>query len=72
MADIEKLLNTAADSSEFEGWNDALSYMVSSVQKKYAYRKLSEDELSMVAGGVHTPEELLRDIRAKREKEKYV
>ena len=65
MADIEKLLDTVSDSSKFEGWNDALSHMVGSIQSKYARRALSEDELSMVAGGVNVPEDLMQKIRAR-------
>lgn len=62
MVNAEKLLKTVADSSRFGSYNDALSYMVDSVSKKYSSRMLSEDELSLVAGGVNVSEEQIAKI----------
>lgn len=61
----EKLLGIAAESSEMKGWSDSLSYMVSSVEKKYQSRCLSDEELGMVAGGVNTDELLVEKLKNK-------
>ena len=59
MVDAEKLLKITADSSQFGSFNDGLSFIVDSVNKKYSSRMLSDDELSMVAGGIKMTSELL-------------
>lgn len=62
MVNAEKLLKTVADSSRFGSYNDALSYMVDSVSKKYSSRMLSEDELSLVAGGVNVSDAQIDEL----------
>ncbi len=46
---VEKMLRQCADTAEMPGWNDALTVMTESVQKKAA--ALSDDELFSVAAG---------------------
>ena len=67
MVSAEKLLKTVADSSRFGSYNDALSFMVDSVNKKYSSRMLSDDELSLVAGGIKMTSELLDLDRGPKE-----
>lgn len=46
---VEKMLRQCADTAEMPGWNDALTVMTESVQKKA--EALSDDELFSVAAG---------------------
>lgn len=62
MVDVEKLLKTTADSSKFGSFNDGLSYIVDSVNKKYSSRMLSDDELSLVAGGTGVSDEMIQKL----------
>lgn len=47
---VEKMLRQCADTAEMPGWDDALTVMTESVQKKA--EALSDDELFSVAAGV--------------------
>ena len=60
----EKLLGIAADSQKSGTWNDSLSYMIDSVKSKHSMTALSDDELSMVAGGTDSDKEAI--LRLKR------
>lgn len=65
--DADKMLKLSADSSALGGMDDELSSVVGSVQDKYGFGKihsLSDSELSMVAGGVANPEELILKLRS--------
>ena len=52
---VKQLLGLAAESTQFGGINDALSFVTKSVDKRYGIGEatvLSEEELQLVAGGI--------------------
>lgn len=57
---VEKMLRQCADTAEMPGWNDALTVMTESVQKKA--EALSDDELFSVAAGARPKIELSRRV----------
>ena len=57
---VEKMLRQCADTAEMPGWNDALTVMTESVQKKAA--ALSDDELFSVAAGAKPKKEPSRRV----------
>ena len=69
---VEKMLRQCADTAEMPGWNDALTVMTESVQKKA--EALSDDELFSVAAGTRPKIEpsigsILRPGRRKKVKQ---
>lgn len=57
---VEKMLRQCADTAEMPGWNDALTVMTESVQKKA--EALSDDELFSVAAGARPKTEPSRRV----------
>lgn len=64
MNNIEKLLGIASDSCSTGIFTDTLSFVTDKYGKKSSF-ELSDEELSMVAGGVQSENELVASIKNK-------
>lgn len=56
---IKELLKLSADSNSFSGMSDALSMIVDSTQKRFSSGvPLTDEQLSMVAGGTSVSQDI--------------
>lgn len=58
---IEQMLTWVAESSQFSGWDDELSRLVSKTILHFEKNALSEDMLESVAGGIKLSENQIDD-----------